>query len=452
MPRAERQRFWWALGLVTVLAVVTRVAYVLAVRRHDPLLGDAYFYHHAANLLADGEGFIVPLDKLVGGQVNQAADHPPLFVLYLAAWSLVGLDTATAHMVAGALLGSAAVVLVGLVGRRVAGPAVGVVAAGIAAVYPNLWGWDGMVLSEPAAVVAVCLVLLAAWRFHEAPTVPAAVVLGAAIGVAGLARAELLFLGPLIAVPLAWRLRGAPLAHRLQRIAAAGVAAVLVITPWTLYNLSRFEEPVYLSSWFEVTLAYSNCDPVFHGPLVGYWSFQCAPDWLERSGVDTTGFDQSQRSKVWRSEVSEYVGDNLDRVPAVVLARVGRVAGVYRPLQQIRLDVVPEGRELWVARTGMASYYVLAALSVIGWMALGRQGRLRFPLLMPIVVVGLAAATTFGATRYRAAAEPVFCILAAVGCVVVAQAVARVRQPPPDDDVSAPEDAAAARDLATPTT
>jgi 4-amino-4-deoxy-L-arabinose transferase-like glycosyltransferase len=415
------------------------------------LLGDAYFYHHAANLLADGHGFIVPLDKLEGGQINQAADHPPLFVLYLAAWSLVGLDTATAHMVAGALLGSAAVVLVGLVGRRVAGSTVGVVAAGIAAIYPNLWGWDAMVLSEPAAVVAICLVLLAAWRLHESPSVPAAVVLGTAIGVAGLARAELLFLGPLIAVPLVWRQRARTPAHRLRLIAASGLAAVIVITPWTLYNLSRFEEPVYLSSGFEVTLAYSNCDSVFHGPLVGYWDFGCAPDWLERSGVDTAGFDQSQRSKVWRSEVRHYISDNLDRVPAVVLARVGRVAGVYHPLQQVRLDVVPEGRDVWVARTGMASYYVLVALSAIGWMALGRQGRLRFPLLMPVVVVGLAAAVTFGATRYRAAAEPVFCILAAVGCVVIARALARVRQPPAEHDLNEPEDAAAARGLATPT-
>ena len=77
----------------------------------------------------------------------------------------------------------------------------------------------------------------------------------------------------------------------------------------------------------------------------------------------------------------------------------------------MRLDVIPEGREVWVARGGMAGYYALVVLSVAGWHALRRSTIPRFVFLMPIVTAAFAAMTTFGATRYRAAAEPVLCLL-----------------------------------------
>ena len=52
-----------------------------------------------------------------------------------------------------ALLGIAAVVVIGLLGYRLAGPAAGLVAAGIAAVYPQLWINDGVLLSESIVVL-----------------------------------------------------------------------------------------------------------------------------------------------------------------------------------------------------------------------------------------------------------------------------------------------------------
>jgi hypothetical protein len=216
-----------------------------------------------------------------------------------------------------------------------------------------------------------------------------------------------------------------------------GFAAVVVVAPWVGYNLTRFEEPVYISSGLDVTLAYSNCDLVYYGPNIGFWDFRCAalPD-VPPAELDA--IDQSQRSSLWREQTTSYVRDHLDRVPAVVLARLGRVAGVYRPFQQMRLDVVPEGREVWVARGGMAGYYVLLAFSVVGWRALRKTAIPRFIFLMPIVTVALAAVTTFGATRYRAAAEPVLCLLAAAGAVSLFDVARRMLSAPPDAVGDAP--------------
>jgi len=178
---------------------------------------------------------------------------------------------------------------------------------------------------------------------------------------------------------------------------------------------------VYLSSGLDITLAYSNCDEVYYGPTTGYWSFECAVGSLRSSGEDVTGHDQSQLAAVWRTQTGRYVSAHRERLPVVVAARVGRAFGLYKPLQQVQLDVVPEGRDLWVARTGLLAYFALALASVIGWRALGRQHRLRWPLLIPFVIVVVSVAMTFGATRYRVTAEPVLCVLAAVGLTAIAQ-------------------------------
>ena len=312
MDRPDRARL--GVGLATLTGLVIRVWYVLAVRRHRPVLGDAYYFHHAANLLVDGKGWIVPLPYHTLGQTQQAADHPPVFVVYLAMWSQVGLTSVTAHLVAGALLGTVAVALVGVVGYRVGGWRVATVAAAFAAVYPNLWGWDGMLLSEPTAVIAVTLVLLAALRFDESPTTWRAVAFGLTIGFAGLCRAELLLLGPLVGLPLAIRARGELGRAAIGRFAAIGVAAVAVVAPWVGYNLTRFEEPVFLSAGLDVTLAYSNCDPAFYGPNTGYFDFSCAalpdltPEELEE-------LDQSERSTLWRERATSYIARSPRSAP-----------------------------------------------------------------------------------------------------------------------------------------
>ncbi len=421
--RSARAPAWFRTGLVAivVIAAAVRIVYALLVVADDPVGGDAYFYHHSAELLAHGKGLIVPYEYLQYGVRTQAADHPPVFIAYLTLWSLVGLGTVKAHLVAGALLGAVAVGLTGILGRRLAGPAVGLVAAGIAALYPNLFSWDSMLLSEPTATIGVLLVCLAAYAYHDDPRPRTVALLGAATGFAALTRAELLLLSVLVVVPIVIGRRRLPPLTRFRQLVVAGVACVAVITPWVAYNLSRFEEPVYLSTGLDVTLVYTNCDSVFAGPLIGYWDIRCAGVGFGSNDPNYLSLDQSQRNHGFRTEALDYARDHSDQLGKVLLARVGRVAGVFRPAQQIDLDVIIEGRDRWVAVSGMWMFYVLAVLSVIGFVSLGRRRVLRYPLVGPVVTVAVAAAMTFGATRYRAAAEPILCLLAAVAIVALAR-------------------------------
>src|SRR5213078_2882863 len=105
------------------------------------------------------------------------------------------------------MLGTLVVLLIGLLGRRIAGDAVGLVAAGLAAIYPNIWVNDGLIMSETVTSLAVVLTLLAAVAFWQRPSLRRAALVGLACGFAALARAELILFVPLLGVVLALRVR-----------------------------------------------------------------------------------------------------------------------------------------------------------------------------------------------------------------------------------------------------
>ena len=406
------------LGAIALAGLAVRVAYVLVERRDVEYGGDSFFYHEGANLLADGKGFISALDYLdspydipVGREV-EAADHPPLYLVWLALPSFVGLTGTTAHLLWSCVLGTATVAVAGLAGREVAGPRAGLLAAGFAAVYPNMWVYDGFLLSETMAILTASLAVLCAYRFWKGPSTGRIVALGVVCGLAALSRSELLLLAPLVLAPLALRAAGATRRRRWQWLAVGAVAVALPIAPWVGYNLTRFEKPVFLSTGFEVTLTSANCDPTYYGETLGYWNFGCVAPVRVQAAED--GLDQSEEATRFRRTAFDYIGDHLGRVPVVVAARWGRITGLYRPTQQVQLDQVPEAREAWVAWSAQIGYYVVALLAIGGVIALRRRRVVVYPLLALPAIVMVAVTVTFATTRYRASAEPALVILAGV--------------------------------------
>ena len=113
-PEVAREAAWFgtALAIVVVGALVLRVVYVLVAKRNFEPGGDAYFYHAGANLLADGKGFLVPQFYAVGIH-RAAADHPPLYMMYLAIPSVLGMKSVLTHLLWSCVLGTGTVWLVG---------------------------------------------------------------------------------------------------------------------------------------------------------------------------------------------------------------------------------------------------------------------------------------------------------------------------------------------------
>src|SRR3954470_20327229 len=223
------------LRLAAVAAGELAIRIAAAIFTNDHLVqGDAMTFHQVAQHLADGQGFHQAF------AAAPTAEHPPGWEVVLAAADKLGVNGYLGHRLLGALIGTVTVVLIGLLGRAVAGARAGLLAAGIAAVYPLLWGADVSLMSETLYGMLVVGALLAALWFRARPDGRRGALLGALIALAALTRGEALLLGVLLVLPLAWRARA------WRGFAAALVAFAVVLAPWTIRNLATFEKPVLI--------------------------------------------------------------------------------------------------------------------------------------------------------------------------------------------------------------
>jgi 4-amino-4-deoxy-L-arabinose transferase-like glycosyltransferase len=405
------RRFSPVLVAITLAGLAWRVAYVWFIRRHVTLhISDALYYHASANLLATGHGFILPFAP-AGHAPVQAADHPPLYIVYLAAFSLAGVRSITGHLLASTLLGAASIAVAGLAGREIAGARVGLVAAMLVAVYPNTWRYDGMMLSETMVILVSLVCVWLAYRYWDHPTRGRMIAVGAAVGLAALSRSELVLLALFLVVPLALLTPGASRRLRLRRTVVGLAAFATVLAPWVAFNMARFDHTVLMSQNVGGTLATSNCDYVYYGRLIGYWNYQCGVHYLTDRHIN--GLNGAADRAEFNGGMA-YIKSHLGRVPLVMAARVGRISGVFKPRENAQLDVYLEYTTPWVSYWGMYLYYPVALLAVVGGVILRRRGRPVFPLLAPIVAVLVTVALFYAATRFRAAAEGALCLLAAV--------------------------------------
>jgi 4-amino-4-deoxy-L-arabinose transferase-like glycosyltransferase len=417
------RRWLLACAPIAAAALAIRLVYVLAFENPPPLIGDSRYFHDAANLLADGKGFIQPSFYLefLGGRV-QAADHPPAYIVALGAVSRLGLRTTLDHQIFSCLLGTATVVVIGLIARSIAGDRAGLIAAALAAVYPNLWISDGLVMSETLTVLVAAVTVLAAYRFLQQPTRWRAAALGFAIGVFALNRSEAVLAIPLLVIPAAFIVaKGAP-RRQLAYVAIATVFAIATLAPWVGYNLTRFHHPEFITTSLGWTLVNANCDSVYHGERLGYWNYLCG------SGPKIEG-DFSSEDLVYRKRARHYVAAHLADVPRVVSARVGRTFSFYRPRQQLTFDYQEGGRGRGVGAAGLFTYYALLPFAAAGAVILRRRKVSLLPPLFLVALVVITVAVTFGQTRYRAPAEVTLVLLAAVAIDAVLAARAARRTP-----------------------
>ncbi len=410
-------RFGLLLGVIGLVALAIRVAFVLIVDPDVPSIGDATAYHLLGTNLADGLGYIRPFDLLLLGESRPTAEYPPLHPLLLSIFSSLGASGVVAQRLLLSAVGAVGVVVVGLLGRRVAGDLVGLVAAGVAATYPMLFLSEAILMAETLYALLVTTAILLAYRAAEMPTPRSFAILGVVIGIAALARAEALLLVPLIAVPLALT---RPSGRRQVLAAVTVLATMATIAPWTVRNAATFGAFVPVSNNVGTALDGANCDQTYAGAQKGLWLF---PDCFE--GFDLTEIDEAEAAAFHRDEGLHYVRRHLGAVPGVVAVRLLRTWGLYSPADQIRFESL-EGRPIRWQTLGTRMYWAMLPLAVAGAMLLRRRRRLVWPLLMTGVMVTFTAAATYGQQRFRVAAEPAILVLAAVAIVAIATRLASV--------------------------
>jgi len=409
------RRFAVCLALIALVGFTFRLAYVVE-NRHDPVRMDGTYYHELALVLADGKGFINPFEFRDDGRVDPQAIHPPLWPVALAVPSLFGFRSLREQQAFATVIGAATIVLVGLAGRRVAGARVGLVAAGIAAVYPNFWRFERELMSETLVLFGVAVVVLLSYHFWARPSLVRAIAVAIVCGLLALTHGELVLLVVALLAPLVLFAPAIPARRRAVWFACAATAMAAVIAPWAIYNVARFEEPVLLTHSLGFNLMISNCDFTYSGPRLGYQAPQCRQ--LREADLraflrSRGGGDASVREVKLRRQGLEYVREHVTRVPVVVLAREGRTWGVFRPAQQVKLEP-NRGTARWVIWAGFVAYWALIPAAAAGAVVLRRRKVPLFPLLAFVAIAVIAVAITWGYTRFRAPAEVSLVLLAAV--------------------------------------
>jgi hypothetical protein len=215
-------------------------------------------------------------------------------------------------------------------------------------------------------------------------------------------------LAPLLGIPMLFSFRKVPWSRRLATVGVVAAGAVMLVGPWVAFNLSRFDEPTLLSTNDGTAMLASSCNHAYYGPLTGLTDvYNCIPK-------NVPAGDASVISRVYRERAVDYIKAHKQRTAVVVLARIGRDWGLFRPGDMPEWNIA-EGRPKWITELGMVFYYPILAFAIVGVVVLRRRRIRQWPLLMPPVIVTLGTVLAYGQTRFRVPAEPSLVVLAAVG-------------------------------------
>jgi 4-amino-4-deoxy-L-arabinose transferase-like glycosyltransferase len=396
------------LVILVLASLVLSVAYTLLTKRDDDNLldeGDAFYYGLVAANAANGNWFQEPFT------LEPAADHPPLTVLVLVPASRF-FDGALAQRLTMSVIGALTVGAVGLAGREIGGRRVGLAAATVALINPNLWINNALVMSEALAGLLFALLLLVSYRLMRRPSIGHAAWAGALCGLLVLTRAEAGVFLALIVLPAIVLARALPWRARLGHAAIAVGCFVVVLAPWTLWVRTQFVRPVVVSTNDGLTLAGANCDETYYSSSIGYWSLDCGEALLDPA------LDASQNSAELRADAASFARDHVGRVPLVVIAREGRIFGYWDPAGVVDASQ-GEGRPVALSWAAYAVFWLLVPLSVFGALRLRRSGIAIWPLVATLAGTVVLTALFYGIPRQRIPLDVCTCILSGAAIVAV---------------------------------
>jgi len=380
------------LLLLTAAGLLARAAFVLLEPATHPVADERTWTNWAVESLVTPRVSFSPLR-------THMIFYPPLYPYFIAVpWALFHTLEAVkwAQVVAGALL----VPAVGRIGGLAFGRRTGLLAAGIAAFYPDLVWFAAHFWSE---TVFLALLWWAVERLVAADarrSVRTAATAGLLWGLAILARETILYLTPLAAAWLLWR---APRPAGGRRAAAFALCAVLIVAPWTVRNWIAFRAFVPVATSGGLALFQGNAPltrqevydryEAVHGRIEQY-RFARAEGWKAIR----------DRQPAWALEKLRDQMPNFWEADSLALIHIKR--GAYGP--------VPPVAALAAAVVVLAPYLVLLVGFVAG-VALLPIDRTRGLLLGFLVCYNALHVITHGFARYRLPVMPVVFLFAAAG-------------------------------------
>ena len=189
-------------------------------------------------------------------------------------------------------------------------------------------------MSEPLYALCVALVLLAAMRAIDTPSLRRTALVGLGIGVGALVRSEAIALVVIVGAVLAVGLSGRRVAH----LAVLGAVALAAVAPWCIRNSVELHRPMLVSSEDGSVIAGANCA----------LTYRLRPGLLARRLPPARARPQpGYASARLRGVGLRYARDHAARLPAVEGVRLLRTFGFWQPTRHVYFA---EGRGMPRAR------------------------------------------------------------------------------------------------------
>jgi 4-amino-4-deoxy-L-arabinose transferase-like glycosyltransferase len=427
--RSTRRRRLLA-GLLLALALGLRVGFVQSTAYRA--VNDAGTYNRFASTIArhgdyvtgDGPG------TGAGGSRGPTAYFPPAYPYLLALVDLID-GHASGHRaalhgerLAGAVLGTVSVGLIGLLALELGGAGAALAALGLAAVYPVLIELSGVLVAENLLVVCE---LAATWTALRARGSPHPwrwiAATGLATGLATLAHENAAVMLAPLALAAASAV-GGPVRRRLGAVVLLGATAAAVIAPWTIRNAVELHHLVPVSDETGITLrgAYNPASAADRAVPYKWRFFWTIPG------------DQGVRHRA--GTLSEVALSGVLEHRALRYIAAHPTAPLDAGLDNLRRMVELEGSPAWhasaravdlpigAARAGVITFWVLCLLALAGLFTRAVRAGPRWPWAIPALFALSVVFVNVETPRFREPIDPFLLVLA--GCALSA-ALARLR-------------------------
>lgn len=228
-PTKRRLTFGMLLGIICSVAFLLRLINILqtvALPTVVQLMGDSRGYIDWANRIAEGQWY--------GTETFYQAPLYPYFLAVLIKGLGCGVFGIRFFQV---ILGSVSVYLLGIAGRQLFGRTVGLIAAGMYALYAPAIYYDGIIQKTSLASFLLCALIAECVWLYRSKSKVAATVSGITLGLLVLTRENALLWVPVLPLWIALGLR-IPWRRRIWNLVCYGAGLALVLLPVAARNAS----------------------------------------------------------------------------------------------------------------------------------------------------------------------------------------------------------------------
>jgi 4-amino-4-deoxy-L-arabinose transferase-like glycosyltransferase len=259
--------------------------------------------------------------------------------------------------------------MVGLVGLEAFGELVGLIALGVASIYPVLIALSATLVTENLMTLLVLAAIWAALRARRAERPLRWIVFaGVLTGLATLAHLNSIVL----VLPLgigAWslaRARKRPTRDRVGAVAVLLVATVLTLTPWLVRDAVELHQFVPVTDEAGYTLVGTYNPGSAADRTIPYkWRVFYAIPGEPASIIHPTGFTETALDSRLESQAFRYIGDHPTAPLAVLYHNTRRLLELESTLAW-EVSACSIGIPVATARIGVYSFWAVCLLALIG--------------------------------------------------------------------------------------